>query len=82
MTDYGRAYETTPHSVLIKNLMNPNIPKTEMEHAACREIEMLREALRPPAQTLTCVCGAVWEGELMVHAPRDRLAQQDEEKNT
>ena len=45
MTDYGCWYEATPHSVLIKNLMDPNIPKTQMEHAACREIEMLREAL-------------------------------------
>lgn len=50
MTDYGCWYEATPHSVLIKNLMDPNIPKTQMEHAACREIEMLREALRPSAQ--------------------------------
>ncbi len=23
----------------------------------------------PPKKELTCVCGAVWEGDLMVHAP-------------
>jgi hypothetical protein len=26
----------------------------------------------PPKRDLTCVCGAVWEGEQMVHAPRKR----------
>jgi hypothetical protein len=28
--------------------------------------------LAPPQHDLTCVCGAVWEGEQMVHAPRKR----------
>jgi hypothetical protein len=26
----------------------------------------------PPKRELTCVCGAVWEGETMVHPPRER----------
>jgi len=26
----------------------------------------------PPQRELTCVCGAVWEGETMVHSPRER----------
>ena len=26
----------------------------------------------PPKRNLTCVCGAVWEGETMVHPPRKR----------
>jgi hypothetical protein len=26
----------------------------------------------PPKRDLTCVCGAVWEGETMVHAPHQR----------
>jgi len=26
----------------------------------------------PPKRDLTCVCGAVWEGETMVHPPRKR----------
>ena len=26
----------------------------------------------PPQRELTCVCGAVWEGEMMVHPPRKR----------
>jgi hypothetical protein len=33
---------------LIAELMNPNIPKNEREHAAVREIERLREALAQP----------------------------------
>jgi len=26
----------------------------------------------PPKREITCVCGAVWEGETMVHPPRER----------
>jgi hypothetical protein len=33
----------TPHAELIAELMNPNIPKNEREHAAVREIERLRQ---------------------------------------
>jgi len=44
------AKQATPHSVLIEQLMDSRVPKTEREHAARREIEMLREALRLPAQ--------------------------------
>ncbi len=41
------------------------------------DITALRTALSEPEQepeqnTVTCVCGAVWEGNLMVHAPRQR----------
>lgn len=35
--------QATPHSELLAELMNPNIPKNEREHAAVREIERLRE---------------------------------------
>jgi len=42
--------QATPHSVLIEQLMDSRVPKTEREHAARREIEMLRDALRGPAQ--------------------------------
>lgn len=38
----------TPHAELIAELMNPNIPKNEREHAAVREIERLRDALAQP----------------------------------
>ena len=37
----------TPHAELIADLMNPNNPKNDREHAAVREIERLREALAP-----------------------------------
>ena len=35
----------------------------------------------PPKRDLTCVCGAVWEGEMMVHPPRKRewISLTDEE---
>jgi hypothetical protein len=33
----------TPHAELIAELMNPNNPKNEREHAAVREIERLQE---------------------------------------
>ena len=37
----------------------------------------------PPKRDLTCVCGAVWDGEQMVHAPRKRewVGLTDEEVN-
>ena len=37
-------------------------------------ITALRERLAQPEQEqepVTCVCGAVWEGEMMVHPPRE-----------
>ena len=34
----------TPHTELIAELINPNNPKNEREHAAVREIERLQEA--------------------------------------
>ena len=37
------AVNATPHAELIAELMNPNNPKNEREHAAVREIERLRE---------------------------------------
>lgn len=35
--------QATPHRELMAQLMNPNVPKSEREHAAVREIERLRE---------------------------------------
>lgn len=37
----------TPHSDLIRDLMNPRMPKNEMCHAAAREIKNLRIRLDP-----------------------------------
>ena len=38
----------------------------------------------PPKRELTCVCGAVWEGETMVHPPRERewVGLTDEERHS
>jgi hypothetical protein len=44
------AVTATPHAELLAELMNPNNPKNEREHAAVREIERLCEALAQPAQ--------------------------------
>ena len=35
--------QATPHAELIAELMNPNNPKNEREHAAVREIEEVRK---------------------------------------
>lgn len=35
--------KATPHTVLINELLDSNTPKTEREHAAAREIAMLRQ---------------------------------------
>jgi hypothetical protein len=42
----------TPHTELLAELMNPNNPKNEREHAAVREIERLREVLAQPEQNV------------------------------
>ncbi len=39
---------------------------------ACVLEPALRAALAEPKDDLVCVCGAVWEGDVMVHAPRQR----------
>jgi hypothetical protein len=41
--EHMNAVNATPHSELIAELLNPNNPKNEREHAAVREIERLRE---------------------------------------
>lgn len=40
------AKSTTPREQLIKELLDPNVPKSEREHAAAVEIEKLREIAR------------------------------------
>jgi len=52
-------------------------PLAKDRQEVLRAREALRTALAEPEQepeqnTVTCVCGAVWEGNLMVHAPRQR----------
>jgi hypothetical protein len=44
------AKAATPHHDLIAELLNPNIPKTEREHAASREIERLQALAAPTVQ--------------------------------
>jgi hypothetical protein len=51
MTD-DKAMAATPHAELIAELMNPNNPKNEREHAAVREIERLRAAQGEPVAYL------------------------------
>ncbi|MGB0219756.1 MAG: hypothetical protein ACPGJF_10525 [Sinimarinibacterium flocculans] len=41
---------TTPHAVLIAEIMDSRLPKSEREHAACREIERLHARLRDVRQ--------------------------------
>lgn len=40
-----QAKQATPHDELIAKLLDPRISKTELNHAAAREIERLRAAL-------------------------------------
>jgi hypothetical protein len=51
-----KAKAATPHHDLIAELLNPNIPKNEREHAAVREIERL-QALAAPVQKRPPNCG-------------------------
>ena len=53
------AKATRPHHDLIAELLNPNIPKTEREHAASREIERLQALAAPTVQEpVACFIGA------------------------
>jgi hypothetical protein len=45
------AKAATPHHDLIAELLNPNTPKTEREHAASREIERLQALEAPVSMT-------------------------------
>jgi hypothetical protein len=54
------AKAATPHHDLIAELLNPNTPKTEREHAASREIERL-QALEAPVQDVKELFGyEIW----------------------
>ncbi len=65
--------------------LNEYVPRDDYENKPVGNVmEVLRSALAEPEQepeqnTVTCVCGAVWEGNLMVHAPRQRKPLTDEE---
>lgn len=60
----NKAMAATPHTELIAELMNPNNPKNEREHAAVREIERLREDQQgvDAVDTLTEE-GWLWDGD-------------------
>ena len=65
----------TPHAELIAELMNPNNPKNEREHAAVWEIERLREAL---AQTQEPVAWISTGTARMIHWTADKPAYGDD----
>ncbi len=49
--------QATPHNELLAQLMDPNVPKSEREHAAAREIEGLRVLLAKAVCTWpACAC--------------------------
>lgn len=52
LTGVGKA---TPHEDLMKILMNSNVPKNELEHAAAREIKRLRKLLEEPKACLMLI---------------------------
>lgn len=45
MTDPKQCYQATPHGSLIKQIIDPRVPKNEREWAAAREIERLTAEL-------------------------------------
>ena len=55
----GVEYQARPHDELIRELLDPRIPKSEREHAAAREIERLRK--EPHPAIIHCHgCGCDW----------------------
>lgn len=78
----------TPQAELMAELMNPNNPKNEREHAAVREIERLQEALAKPVlqdieQYRTQMAGistaaiGYWKEGDGIHPDYDTLALRD-----
>ena len=46
MVDNEKTSTAPLHAIAILELLDPRIPKTEREHAAAKELEVLREKLR------------------------------------
>lgn len=44
-TDENKAYQARPHTTLLAELMDSNVPKSEREHAAVKRIEELEKAI-------------------------------------
>jgi hypothetical protein len=77
------AKAATPHHDLIAELLNPNTPKTEREHAASREIERLQALATPVPLTdeqkvLRSLLGAAL-GALRYHTEQTRPIQRTNE---
>jgi hypothetical protein len=73
-------FTAEPHALLINELLDSNVPKTEREHAAAREIESLRTALVTPPrrewvelteEVISQVCGF---GEYTTASTRQMLS--------
>ena len=46
--------QATPYKALMAQLLNPNVPKTDREHAAVREIERLRAWVEEAVSYVGC----------------------------
>ena len=55
------AKQATPHKQLIEEILDPNIPKNEREHAACIEIEALTKERDELLSELETPTDAGWE---------------------
>ena len=67
MDNENKPCASTGHESLIHDLINPNIPKSEREHAAAREIEKLLENKQPILTDeevwLRAYCAAISNGK-------------------
>jgi hypothetical protein len=57
------AYQSTPHSDLISELMDSRVPKNEREWAAAREIDELRAENKILASLLECWLDPTLQGD-------------------
>jgi len=64
------AKQATPHDVLIQQLLDSRIPKTEREHAAAREITALRARLAQADEPHAWVSEGVCDKQTVEGRPR------------
>jgi hypothetical protein len=79
MTDLKQCYQATPHGSLIKQIIDPRVPKNEREWAAAREIERLTAELATMTTSRddyqVAADELAWENKLLRDGPVKSLAE-------
>lgn len=74
----GGIKTAAPHEDLIRDVLDPRVPKSEREHAAAREIERLKKSLTHTAAHLAAAISLLERGGKAAKkaAPSDKMFDQ------